>query len=231
MGNTSVRTEGQLTPSGLGDEVAELDDDGTHVLDVLCARRLVGTGRRGPARAGTSVGNAGALIGRHAARRRVRRRRRCRRWVRGSSRWSLLRRSRRRRLRLARRGLLIRRRRLGLGLFSGGRRRGLGRRWLWLRVGTTVVEPPLGVENAVVFARKVVEQATREIEFSVPAGRALVRDNSPSLLAVVRDGDLFTTDSRWVNGVASKLGTVDSDNLEIQEMNSRAPDTKHGPLT
>ena len=78
-GNTSIRTEGQLTTSGLGDEVAELDDDGTHVLDVLCTRRLGGTGGRGRAQAGTSVGNAGALVGRHTARCRARSGRRCRR--------------------------------------------------------------------------------------------------------------------------------------------------------
>lgn len=51
VGNTSVCTEGQLTPSSLGDELAKLDDDGTHVLDVLRGCRLRGTGRRGRARA------------------------------------------------------------------------------------------------------------------------------------------------------------------------------------
>lgn len=39
MGNTSVCTEGKLRRSGLGDELAELDDR-THVLDVLCGHRL-----------------------------------------------------------------------------------------------------------------------------------------------------------------------------------------------
>jgi hypothetical protein len=100
--------------------------------------------------------------------------------------------------------------------------------WLWLWVGVTIVEPPLGVEHALAFGRKVVEQATREIELSVTAGRALVRCNGSNLLAFVRDGDWFTADSRRVNRVASELGRVDSDNLEIQEMNSREPDTRRG---
>jgi len=123
---------------------------------------------------------------------------------------------RRRRLRLGRRSLLLCL--LGLGLVSGGRRRrGLGG-WLWLwlwlrlRVGAAIVEPPFGVEDAVIFRCKLGEQATREIELSVTAGRALVCYNGANLLAIVGDGDLLATDSRWVNRIAPELGTVDSDN-------------------
>jgi hypothetical protein len=139
---------------------------------------------------------------------------------------------RRRGLRLGRRSLLLCL--LGLGLVSGGRRRrGLGG-WLWLwlwlrlRVGAAIVEPPFGVEDAVIFRCKFGEQATREIELSVTAGRALVCYNGANLLAIVGDGDLLATDNRWVNRIAPELGTVDSDNLEIHRMNSRTPDTRHG---
>ena len=114
-------------------------------------------------------------------------------------------------LRRSRRMLLCRW--LGLGLIFRSLRRGfLGGGWLWLRlrlrlrVGATIIEPPLGVEHAIVFGRKVVVQTTREIELSVTASRALVRYRCYDLLAIVRDGELFAADSGWVNRVAAELG-------------------------
>ena len=77
---------------------------------------------------------------------------------------------------------------------------------LWLRVGVIIIEPPLGVEHAIVFTRKVVEQTTGEIELSITASRALIRYNGSDLLAIVRDSDLFAADGRRVNRVAAELG-------------------------
>ena len=77
---------------------------------------------------------------------------------------------------------------------------------LWLRVGVTVIEPPFGIEHAIVFTRKVVVQTTGEIKLSITASRAFIRYNGPDLLAIVRDGDLFAADSRRVNRVAAELG-------------------------
>lgn len=39
---------------------------------------------------------------------------------------------------------------------------------------------------------------------------------------------MFTTDNRRVNRIASELGRVDSDDLEIHRMGSRAPDLGMG---
>jgi len=66
-GNTLFGAGGQLTPSGLGDELAKLDDSEAHLLDVLFGHRLGGTGSRGCARACTG-GNAVAIRGRYTVR-------------------------------------------------------------------------------------------------------------------------------------------------------------------